>query len=429
MPEARFIYLDNAATSLPKPACVGEAMARYARECGAPARGTHRRAVEAAREVDACREAIVRLVSEDGADGGGPRPVIPREQVVFTLNCSDALNLAIKGLILHRVRTAPHHPVHVIASSLDHNSILRPLHALEGSWLAPAGLRVTLLEPDARSGQVRPEALERAIAPDTLLFATLHASNVTGVIQPVEALGAVCARHGVKFVLDAAQSLGHVGLDMQRARVDLLALAGHKGLLGPTGTGALVIAPGVEEELEPLREGGTGSRIELDRQPTVLPDKYEAGSHNTMGILGLGAGVGWLLERGVHTLRTHERALTARLIEGLASIPGVRVLGPLDPSARVGTVSLVQDRLAPVELSRVLEERHGVISRSGLHCAPLAHRGLGTTADAARLGATRFSLGPFNTTADVDAAVEGVRESLRAPRPESVRERPARAGA
>lgn len=394
-----FIYLDNAATTFPKPPCVLEAMTRYALDCGAPARGTHGPALHAARLVDACRERIATLVG---------LPASHARQVVFTLNCSDALNLAIKGLVLHRVRTQPSHAIHLITSSLDHNSILRPFNALRGDWFADAGISVTQLDFDPATGLIDPDDLQRAITPDTLLFATLHASNVTGAIQPVAQLGRVCRDHGVHFVLDAAQSLGHAPLNMTDAHVDLLAFAGHKGLLGPTGTGGLVIRPEVEDVLDPLREGGTGSRIELDTQPTVLPDKYEPGSHNTLGLIGLSAAVGWLLERTVDRVRSHEQSLTCMLMGGLSTIPGVRVLGSPDPAARVGVVSLTHDTISPIELARRLEAEHGILTRAGLHCAPLAHRALGTTADGGRLGAMRFSIGPFNTDDHIRAAVDAV---------------------
>lgn len=393
------IYLDNAATTFPKPPCVLEAMTRYAQDCGAPARGTHGPAMHAARLVDECRAFIAQLVG---------LPTTHARQVIFTLNCSDALNLAIKGLVLHRLRTQPTRPIHLITSSLDHNSILRPFNAMQGDWLARAGVRVTHIDVDPTTGLIVSGDLRRAITPDTLLFATLHASNVTGAIQPVAELGAVCRDAGVHFVLDAAQSLGHIPLDMAMARVDLLAFAGHKGLLGPTGTGGLVIRPGVESVLDPLREGGTGSRIELESQPTILPDKYEPGSHNTLGIIGLRAAVEWLLERGIERVRGHEQSLTRVLLEGLADIPGVRVLGSLDPRARVGVVSITHEAFSPLELSRRLEADHGILTRAGLHCAPLAHRALGTTADGARLGALRFSIGPFNTDADVCATLRAV---------------------
>lgn len=394
------LYLDNAATSFPKPERVHSAMERYSRGLGAPARGTHGPAVEAARLVDVCRARLLELV---GASGWNPG------QVIFTLNCSDALNLAIKGLIFHRLRTEPGRPVHLITSTLDHNSILRPFNALEGEWIRGVQITQTKVEPDAETGLLDASEIETAMTPDTLMVATLHASNVTGALQPVEAIGAVCRRRGVMFVLDAAQSLGHAALDVLAAKVDLLAFAGHKGVLGPTGTGGLIIRPGVERVLDPLREGGTGSRVERDTQPTDLPDKYEPGSHNTLGIVGLSEGVAWLLERGIASLREHEAALTGLLLRGVAEVPGVRVLGSLDPSLRVGVVSFTHETVGPLVIARELEARYGILSRAGLHCAPLAHRGLGTTGDASRLGAARLSIGPLVSERDVERAVEAVR--------------------
>lgn len=398
----RRVYLDNAATSFPKPPCVAAAMAEYAHACGAPARGGSVESRRAAAILATCRERINRLI-------GGAAP----ERIAFTLNTTDAMNLAIKGVVLHALTTSSR-PIHLITTELDHNSALRPLNALVE--LFPGRITQTRLPLDTSSHIIDPDALRRAIRPETLLFVTLHASNVTGAIQPIAEYGRICRERGVLFLLDAAQSLGHIALDAGAAHADLVAFPGHKGLLGPTGTGGLYIAPGVEHRLCTVREGGTGWQSEDEAMPDRLPDRFEPGSHNMIGIAGLNAAAGWLLEQDARLLRAHEASLLRAALApgGALDLPGLRLIGPRDAAHRIGVLTFVHDAFAPLDLARALDAR-GVVSRAGLHCAPLTHGRYGTRGDAGRQGGLRLSFGPFTTQDDLAAAGGALREILGAP--------------
>ncbi len=307
-PEPRRLYLDNAATSFPKPPAVIEAMVRYATDLGASAgRGAYREAMETGRLMTECRRRLQRLFH-------GEAP----ENFIFTLNCTDALNLAIKGLI------DPSKKGHAICTHIDHNSILRPLNAL-----ADAGLiEQTRIAVDGQTGLVDPRDIAKAIRSDTRLIAVTHASNVTGTVQPIREIGAIARERNIPLIVDAAQSAGHLPIDLQADGIDLLAAPGHKGLLGPLGTGFLYIRPGLEKALRPIREGGTGSVSEQDRQPDFLPDKYEAGSHNAIGIIGLSQGVQWVLTKGIEEIARHESELVGTFLDGISDVPGLRYFGP-----------------------------------------------------------------------------------------------------
>jgi cysteine desulfurase family protein len=378
------IYLDNAATSFPKPAAVHSAMSRYATELGAsPGRGAYAEAREGGRILTECRELLCRLF-------GGEDP----NHVIFTLNASDALNLAIHGL----VRPGDH----VVTTWLEHNSVLRPLSRLAET----DHVEVTRIECDPVTGMVDPDDIRRAIRPRTRLVVVVHGSNVTGTLQPVGEIGRITRERGIPFLVDAAQSAGHVPLDVQAAGIDLLAFPGHKGLLGPLGTGALYLRPGMEKELRTVREGGTGSASDRDVQPDWLPDRFEPGSHNALGVAGWLEGVRWILERGLDRIREHEERLMRIMLAGLAGIPGLRVYGPRALAERVGVFSVRLPGFSdPQALSDRLESDFGILTRAGLHCAPLAHRTIGT-ADAG--GTTRLSLGPFVTERDVASAVSAL---------------------
>lgn len=400
----RRLYFDNAATSFPKPACVHQAMLHYAMRVGGTAgRGTYAEAREGARTMNVCRQRLCRLFHGEAPD-----------HVVFTLNTTDALNLAIKGVLAACLRRDPARPLHVITTAMDHNSVLRPLNALAGPRVA-----YTRVDADADGGTVSVDALRDALRPETVLVTIIHASNVAGTIQPVADIAQLCRRRGVLVLLDAAQSLGHIPVDVQELGVDLVAFPGHKGLLGPLGTGGLYIRPGVEERLEPLRHGGTGSRSESDLQPDTLPDKYEAGSQNALGIAGLSAAVQWHLDRHPAVFE-HERALIHAMLHHLDRLDalgptfgrlGLRLIGPADPDRRVGVFSLVHRTISAHDLASVLEQNFGVLARAGLHCAPHAHRTLGS---AAHGGALRLSLGPFLTADDVAYACHALEESVQA---------------
>ena len=378
------IYLDNAATSFPKPPGVCDAADRYSRELGvAMGRGEYAQAIEVQGVVRRCRKLAAELI-------GAESP----ERVVFTFNGTDSLNLALHGLL------GPGD--HVVTSVMEHNSVLRPLRALQQRF----GIAVTHVEADA-AGRIDPANVRKALRPNTKLIALIHASNVTGTLQPIADFGEIARGARALFLVDAAQSAGHVPIDVRALPIDLLACPGHKGLLGPLGTGLLYIRPGVEERLHSVRQGGTGSKSEDDNQPDTLPDKYEPGNHNVPGLFGLEASLSWLDQRGIAAVRDHEQALTTRLIEALATVSGVRVYGPVAAGDRVGVVSITFRGFEPQDLAAILDENFGVQTRAGLHCAPGAHRAIGTFDGG---GTLRLSTGPFTTEGDIDATVDALRE-------------------
>jgi cysteine desulfurase / selenocysteine lyase len=381
----RRLYLDNAATSFPKPAQVTDAMVRYATKVGASAgRGAYREAVETGELLSECRRRLSKLFNGQQA-----------EHFIFTLNCSDALNLAIKGLI------DPSKKAHAICSQVDHNSILRPLNALVDAGL----VEQTRIAIDPANGLVDPDDIARAIRPDTRLIAITHVSNVTGSIQPIRAIGKIARERNIPFIVDIAQSAGHIPIDVQADCIDLLAAPGHKGLLGPLGTGFLYIRPGLEKMLRPIREGGTGSASESDRQPDFLPDKYEPGSHNAIGIIGLSEGVQWILSQGIENLARHDAELCGTFIDGISDVKGLSYYGPRGVKNRVSVFSVKVETLDAHELAMILESNYGILTRSGIHCAPLIHQALGTAASG---GTTRLSFGPFLTGHDVSFAADAL---------------------
>lgn len=377
------IYLDNAATSWPKPPAVAEAMGRFLEQVGAnPGRSSHRLSVEAGRIVYQVREDLARLFNF-------PDPL----HIVFGLNATDALNLALQGYL----RPGDH----VITSSMEHNSVMRPLRALE-----ERGVELTVL-PCSHEGFLEPALIEEAIKPHTVMIALNHASNVIGTLLPVGEAGRIARRNGLLLLVDAAQTAGAYPIDMERQAIDLLAFTGHKSLLGPQGTGGLCIGPRVDlERLEPLKRGGTGSRSEFEEQPDFLPDMCESGTLNTVGLAGLGAGVRFVLEQGLTSIRHQEVRLAQRLIEGLRSIPGLTLYGSGDANRQMATVSFNIEGLAPSEVGLRLDEGYEIMCRVGLHCAPAAHKTMGTFPQ----GTVRFSLGFFNTEQEVDMAVEALKK-------------------
>ncbi|MBL8745679.1 MAG: aminotransferase class V-fold PLP-dependent enzyme [Phycisphaerae bacterium] len=399
------LYLDNAATSSPKPDSVWRAMSDYAiRLGGSPGRGAYFESREAGRLMDVCRERVRQLINGESS-----------EHVVFALNTSDALNLAIKGLLLPRLARGER--VRVLTTRMEHNSVLRPLHALGQMFGGRIG--VTYVEPDPVSTRIDPGQVREALRnePETSLVAVNHVSNVTGAVQPIEAIGRVCRELGVPLLVDGAQSLGHVPVDVRAACIDLLAFPGHKGLLGPTGTGGLYLRPGMERVLASVREGGTGSRSELAVQPDTLPDKYEPGSQNAIGIIGLSEGVRFLQEfrhaglAGVEAVAAHERELIDVFFEGVGGMldgEGVRLLGPVPSGDRIGVFTFWFDGADPHAVAAVLESEFGVLSRAGLHCAPLAHRMLAS--DDGPGGGLRLSFGPFLSVEDARAAAAALVE-------------------
>jgi cysteine desulfurase family protein len=383
------LYMDNAATSFPKPAAVLEAMSHYATRIGASAgRGAYHEAKDSARVLADCRAQLQTLFN-------GERP----EHFIFTLNCSDALNIALKGLVLHPLQQGK--KPHCICTQIDHNSILRPINAMvELGWITSTRIPV-----DGKTGLVDPDEIRKAIRPETALIAVTHASNVTGTLQPLRKITRIAREHDIPCVVDAAQSVGHVPIDLQADEIDLLAAPGHKGLMGPLGTGILYIRPGIEKRMLTFKEGGTGSISEQPWQPEFMPDRFEPGSHNAIGIAGLSAGVQWLIDRGSQRMIAHDRELMATFIEGISvvEIPGLRYFGPQGVSNRVGVFSVRLEGFTPHELAAALESRYGILTRPGIHCAPGAHEAIGTLADG---GTTRFSFGPFLSQSDVNFATD-----------------------
>lgn len=394
----RRLYLDNAATTFPKPPAVLAAITRHFTELGAsPGRGGYAESVESSRLLTACRTAICKLINANSPN-----------HVIFTLNCTDALNLAIKGLL------DPHlgNPAgaHAICTDLDHNSILRPLNSLADR----GAIELTRVKVDPITGLVDPNDIQRAIRRNTKLIAITHASNVSGTVQPVREIGRLAREYAVPFVVDAAQSIGHIPIDVVADHIDLLAAPGHKFLMGPLGTGFLYLRPGIEKILRPFREGGTGSASELDRQPDFLPDKYESGSHNAPGIIGLLEGVNWVLAQTPQKLFAHDQDLVRTFLDNTLRLPGLRIYGPQGLANRIGVFSVRVEGLTPHELSSVLESHFGLLTRSGLHCAPHAHRTLGTADDG---GTTRLSFGPFLSVQDVKFAADALAELTPSPMP------------
>jgi cysteine desulfurase / selenocysteine lyase len=377
-------YLDNAATSWPKPPAVAASIVDFLEHrAGNPGRSGHALAVAADAVVAATRSELAALL-------GAPDPA----RVVFTLNATDALNMALWGLLVPGDR--------VVTTSIEHNAIVRPLHAL-----AERGVTVTRVAC-APDGTLDLDDLDRALRSGPVrLVAMCHASNVVGTILPARDAARLAREHGSLFLLDAAQTAGVLPIDVREMGIDLLAVPGHKALLGPTGTGALYVAPGVR--LTPLRQGGTGTRSGEEHQPEELPAGLEAGTLNTVGIAGLGASLRYLRGRSREAIHAHETSLTARLIRGLADIAGVTIHGTRDAALQVATVSVSLDGWEPVDVAAALDSSFGIAVRSGLHCAPLAHRTLGTFPR----GTVRLSPGPFSTDEDVDRAVTAIRKLAR----------------
>lgn len=383
----RRLYMDNAATSFPKPPAVHDAMMHFATQLGAsPGRGAYAEAREAGRLMHVCRQRINTLI-------GGESP----DHVIFTLNTTDGLNLAIRGLI----RPGDH----MITTWLDHNSVLRPFNELA----TRLGVEQTRVTCDPVTGLVDPDDITKAIRPNTRLIALVHGSNVSGTLQPIREVGRIAREYDVFYLVDGAQTVGHVPVDVRQDYIDLLAFPGHKGLLGPLGTGALYMRPGVEGHMLTIREGGTGSVSEQDVQPAFMPDRFECGSHNAIGIIGLSEGVKWVLDQGIDQLWAHERELVRAMIEGLTdtgAMPGLRYFGPQGVKDRCGVFSVRIDGIdQPQALSDLLEQRYGILTRSGIHCAPLAHMTFGTHAVA---GMTRFSFGPFLNKRDIKYACDAL---------------------
>jgi cysteine desulfurase family protein len=375
------IYLDNAATSFPKPESVYAAMDRFARTALAnPGRAGHKMAVNAKATLDDARHRLNRFIN--GAD---------LERIAFAYNCTDALNMAFKGVL--------NAGDHVVTTDLEHNSVSRPLVAM-----AEAG-HITLTQVKADGGgTLDPDAVRDAITPKTRMVALTHASNVLGTVQPIAEIGRLCRERDVLFLVDAAQTLGVLPIDVRAQHISLLAFPGHKGLFGPTGTGGLYVAPGVK--IRAWREGGTGGDSKSPTQPTGFPEFLEGGTPNLLGIVGMIAGLDFVEERGIEAIHRHEIDLCERLRAAVADNPLIVPVGHADPARRVGTFSFRCEAMGSEDLAGILDTSFNIATRAGNHCSPYIHKAVGSYAD----GLTRVSPGPFNTAADIDRLVAALRE-------------------
>ncbi|QDS98552.1 cysteine desulfurase [Adhaeretor mobilis] len=373
------LYFDNAATSWPKPDCVYATIDRYQREVGAAAgRGGYTAAVEAQRIVSAARRGCAKLLGARDPD-----------RIVFTANGTDALNLAMHGILRKRD--------HVVTTVAEHNSVLRPLASAEEQL----GVSVEFVNCDEQ-GYLDLKQLESTIDDSTDLVVVTHASNVTGALQPLKAIAAIVKNSRALLLVDAAQTAGHVSIDVEALGIDLLATSGHKGLLGPLGTGILYVREGIETRLNPTRQGGTGVDSQSKQQPDQMPERYEAGNLNVPAIAGLGAATEFLISEGTERIAAHEQELTKQLLTGLEAIPGVRVYGPPAGMSRVGVVSFTAEAYDPQELAAAVDAAASLQCRAGLHCAPRMHQAIGTHETG---GTVRLSIGWATTPQQVEAAL------------------------
>ena len=375
----KLIYLDNAATTLHKPPQVAEAVKQAILTAGNAARGAHGASMQASRTVFETRQKLARLLGCPQAD-----------HVVFTANSTMALNIAITGILSSGD--------HAISTDLEHNSVLRPLYALHEQGMALSFV------PADKQGRVRYEDFASLFLPNTKAVICTHASNLTGNMLDLACIAAMAHEHGALLVVDASQTAGAVPIDMTALGVDVLCFTGHKGLMGPQGTGGLCIRPGVE--IRPLLRGGSGVHSFDRQQPAAYPTRLEAGTLNSHGIAGLDAAVDYLLSEGVAAIEKREQALMRRFYENVCDIDGVQVYGDFAAPQRAAIVALNIRDYDSAEIADVLFADYGIATRPGAHCAPRMHQALGTV----QQGAVRFSFSVFNTEDEVDAAIQAVRE-------------------
>jgi len=377
------IYLDNAATSFPKPESVYKAVSDTLRNYGSsPGRGGHKMSIQTEKLIFETRERIASFFN------------IPNSSnVIFTFNVTMGINLALKGFLKAGD--------HVLTSSMEHNAVMRPLKRLENPPLG--GISKTVVQC-SKEGFLNSKDIEREIKPNTKLIIITHASNVVGTILPIREVGEIAKKKGIAFLVDAAQSAGLLPIDVQRDNIDMLGCTGHKSLFGPQGTGFLYIKDGLD--IKPLIEGGTGSNSESDEMPDFFPDKFQAGTLNTPGIAGLGAGIEFIQKEGLKNIRAKELHLTTEIMNGLKNIKGVKLYGSLNPLDRVAVVSFNIEGKDPADVGNILNEKYDIMSRVGLHCAPNAHRTIGTFPE----GTVRVSVGYFNTEGDIDKLIKAVKD-------------------
>ena len=373
------VYLDNAATSYPKPDCVYEQMNICMRTyCANPGRGSHAMSVQSAMAVNNCREQLSKLLNLDND-----------LNICFTKNATEALNIAIIGSLSAGD--------HVITTNMEHNSVLRPLHTLQKN----RKINLSIIEGDS-FGEIDPNSILKKINKKTQMVVCTLSSNVNGIIMPVYEIGEICRKKGILFLLDASQGLGNIPIDFSKMYVSMIAFPGHKGLLGPQGTGGLYVSPDIR--LKPLMQGGTGSQSESLLQPDIMPDLFESGTLNTPGIVGLGASVGYLNDKGIDEVHSKKCDITKRLYDGLSQIKGIKIYSPSDMKKNSGIVAFTINNCDSSDVSYLLDNRFKIACRSGLHCAPLAHAFFNTL----KSGIIRFSTGLFNTNGEIDYTVESV---------------------
>lgn len=377
------IYFDSAATTWPKPPEVMEEINRYMTDIGAsPGRGSYKKSVAAEEMVEDTRIKLAKLFNIEGKS---------YHRIVFTLNATEAINLAIKGQLLGKGD-------HIVTSTLEHNAMARPINSLE-----KIGVEVTKVQCDTE-GRIAAGDIENAVRANTKLIAITHASNVTGTIIPIKEIGSIAKKNDIVFLVDAAQTAGIIDIDVQEMNIDLLAFPGHKSLLGPTGTGGLFIKEGIE--LKPLKEGGTGSYSELKGMPDFLPDKHEAGTLNTVGLAGLRAGIDFIQKKGIGKIREHELDLTERFIKGALKVPGLKIYGLKEVYGRAPVVSFLFKGENSQKIGDILDKKYDIASRAGLHCSPDAHIALGTFEPML----VRFSFSYYNTKEEIDQALNALNE-------------------
>ncbi|PKL18884.1 MAG: cysteine desulfurase [Spirochaetae bacterium HGW-Spirochaetae-5] len=376
------IYFDNAATSWPKPVSVIEAMNRFNLDIGSnPGRSGHHLSVESGRLLYNTREILAELF-------GVSDPL----RIAFTSNITHSLNIIIMGMLKPGD--------HVITTSIEHNSVMRPLRELESR-----GLELTVI-PCSSAGLFDPDNIHKYIKSNTKLIITTHSSNVTGTILPVTEIGKIASQYGIPYCVDSAQSAGVLDIDVVKSHIDILCFTGHKGLFGPMGTGGLYIKKDLEKAIAPLMYGGTGSRSELEIQPDFMPDKYESGTLNTIGIAGLYAGVKFITDTGLSAIHAKENSLLKRFITGVSGFKKTILYGAENPDDRTAVSAFNIEGLTPSDVSYYLDEQYGILTRPGLHCAPSAHKTIGTFPS----GTNRISFGYFNTPDEVDTAIRAIHE-------------------
>jgi len=374
------IYLDNSATSWPKPPAVIAAISEYLTNYGgSPGRSGHHFAIKAAKEVFETRELIASLFNTPSSD-----------RVIFTANATQAINIALFGLLKKGD--------HVIISHMEHNSVVRPLRHLEQEGI----IELSIIDCDSK-GYINLENLKNSFNSNTKLVVTIHGSNVTGTIQPVRQIGEICKSKNVLYMVDASQSAGILPIDMQNDNIDILAFTGHKELYGPSGIGGLCIKNDIQ--IEPLLHGGTGSKSEIETHPLFYPDRLEAGTLNTSGIIGLKAGIQYILEQGMDNIRKKQIQLTEHFLNKIKEINNIKLYGPDLGEERIPILSLNIKNKMPSDVAFILDKDYGIMTRTGLHCSPLAHKTIGTFPH----GTVRFSLSCFTTQEEIDYTIEKIK--------------------